>query len=142
MSLLQEYPLRGTRLVGARLGLPRAPFGHARLLFSKSHDGKGANGPENLPHDACPVQCRVPSYHKPCSEMINFRNGGKFKLPGRRRPWPAPRCAACSPTPPRQRTSSPEPFSPVCRKVNIRLPRKGNSNSHGARPVQQNRLDD
>ena len=28
------------------------------------------------------------------------------------------------------------------RKVDIRLPGKGNSNSHGARPVYQNHLDD
>ena len=26
--------------------------GHARLLSSKSHDGKGANGSKNRPHDA------------------------------------------------------------------------------------------
>ena len=30
----------------------------------------------------------------------------------------------------------------VTRKVDIRLPGKGNSNSHGARPVHQDRLDD
>ena len=46
----------------------QAPFGHARLLFSKSHDGKGANGSKNRPHDAYPVRCRVPGYYEPCSE--------------------------------------------------------------------------
>ena len=30
---------------------------HARLLFSKSHDGKGANGSNNRPYH---VRCRVP----------------------------------------------------------------------------------
>ena len=30
----------------------------------------------------------------------------------------------------------------VCRNVDIRLPGKGNSNFHGARPVHSNHLDD
>ena len=30
--------------------------GHARLLFSKSHDGKEDNGSKNRPHDAYPVR--------------------------------------------------------------------------------------
>ena len=45
-------------------------IGHARLLFSKSHDGKGANGSKNRPHDAHPVQCRVSGYYGPCNERV------------------------------------------------------------------------
>ena len=47
-----------------------APFGHARLLFSKSHDGKGANGSKNRLHDAYHVRCRVPDYYGPSSERV------------------------------------------------------------------------
>ena len=52
------------------LQLPANPFGRARQLFSKSHDGKGANGSKNRPHDAYPVRCRVPGYYEPCSERL------------------------------------------------------------------------
>jgi len=40
------------------------------MLFSKSHEGKGENGSKNRPHDAYPVQCRVPGYYEPCSERV------------------------------------------------------------------------
>ena len=36
------------------------------LKFSKSHDGKGANGSKNRPHDAYPV----PSYYESCSKRV------------------------------------------------------------------------
>jgi len=38
--------------------------------IAQSHDGKGANGSKNRPHDAYPVRCRVPGYYEPCSERL------------------------------------------------------------------------
>jgi hypothetical protein len=38
--------------------------------FSKSHDGKGANGSKNRPDDAYPVRCRVAGHYEPCSERV------------------------------------------------------------------------
>ena len=68
--------------------LQQRAFGHARLLFSKRHDGKGANGSKNGPHDAYPVRCHVPGYYEPCSERVRvcqlktwrqlFKNGLGF----------------------------------------------------------------
>ena len=49
---------------------------HARLLFSESHNGEGANGSKNRPHDAFPV----PGYYEPCSENVNLRNAGDLKI--------------------------------------------------------------
>ena len=49
------------------------PFGHARLLFSKSHIEKGSNGSKNQPHDAHPVRCRVPVHYEQCSERFRVR---------------------------------------------------------------------
>ena len=40
------------------------------LRVSKSHDGKGANGSKNRPHDAFSARCRVPSDYEPCSERV------------------------------------------------------------------------
>ena len=42
----------------------------ALLDFAQSHDGKGANGSKNRPHDAYPARCRVPGYYEPCSERL------------------------------------------------------------------------
>ena len=55
------------------------PSGHARLLLSKCHDGKGANGSKNRPHDAYPVRCRVPDYYEPCSERVRVYKFEKFR---------------------------------------------------------------
>jgi hypothetical protein len=40
------------------------------------------------------------------------------------------------------RNTSSDPFTAPDRKVDIRLHGKGNSNSHGARPVSYHHLDD
>ena len=56
-----------------------APFGHARLLFSKSHHGKGANGSKNRPHDAYPVRKKYrqlknwPTYGGVTEPMMGLR---------------------------------------------------------------------
>ena len=63
-------------------------LGHtSRLLFSKSHDGKGANGSKNRPHDAYPVRCRVPGYYEPCSDVCQLKKYRQLKdIPGRSGP--------------------------------------------------------
>ena len=44
--------------------------------------GKRADGSNNRPHGAYPVQCRVPGYYEPCSEKFKLSNAGNFnKMP-------------------------------------------------------------
>jgi len=47
--------------------------------FSKSHDGKGANGSQNRPHDAYPDQCRAPGYYESCSERVRVCQLKKYQ---------------------------------------------------------------
>ena len=71
-------PLSLVRLVSASSGW-MAPFGHARLLFSKSRDGKGANGSKNRPHDAYPVTL---NHAAKGSVFVNLRNAGNLEHTG------------------------------------------------------------
>ena len=63
----------------------KPPYGHTRLLFSKSDDGKGADGSKNRLHDACPVLCRVPGDYGPCSERVRVFH---LKKAGNLKNWP------------------------------------------------------
>jgi hypothetical protein len=66
-------------LSSPRIYQARGPCGHARLLFSKIHDGKGANGPKNRSHDAYPVQCRDPNYYELRSERVRVCQLKKYR---------------------------------------------------------------
>ena len=46
---------------------------------AKSHDGKGANGSKNRPHNAYPVRCRVSAYYEPCRERARVCQLKKYR---------------------------------------------------------------
>ena len=71
------------------------------------------------------------------SVLVNLRYVGNLKKGPPRGGRPCRRCAPRAPLPGPCSGSSPvmRSASPPDRKVDVRLPGKGNSNSHGARPV-------
>ena len=65
-TLKSPHTSRGRDLIVAVEALPAVLADESAI--HESHDGKGANGSKNRPHDAYPVRCRVPGYYEPCSE--------------------------------------------------------------------------
>jgi len=60
----------------------KSPKTFSNYLLLLDHDGKGANGSKNRPHDAYPVRVASPAttnHAAKGSVFVNLRNGGNLK---------------------------------------------------------------